>query len=120
MMVSKVTYTRLIYNLYSGTKDPAPSSCYRSVKGTFNYQILGWSVNADHIGFLMPLTIVNLASLVLMIFAILGTKSGSYKYDPVNAKSLVLADIHVERSDPSGWSDVVIYRDREVGDFRSF
>ena len=84
----------------------------RTVTGTLNYMIMGWSLKPGHIGFLMPITIVNLASLAIMVVVILRTTNGSYRSDPVSAKSLVLAEHHLEEGDPTGWKDYVTYHDR--------
>ena len=91
------------------------------MEATFNYTITGWSVKPEHIGFLIPLTLINLASLVIMIFVILGTTSGSYKSDPISAKSLILAEHHPQNFEPSGWKDCAVYdsRHNKVGDFSS-
>ena len=120
--IPQFTYSRVVYNLYSDTIDRAPSSCFRQVPGKLIFQLSGWSVKTDHIGLLMPLTIVNLASLILMILVIMGTVSGSYRSDPVDATSLALARLYTAKNDPTGWDDYVTYHDRsedrEVGHFR--
>ena len=103
--------------------DKAPPSCVRQVNGSISYQVVGWIANKDHIGFLMPVTIVNLASLVLMICAILGPVSRRYRFDPDHAEeSFALVALHTSRHwDRPGWDDYVTVTysrpDREVGDF---
>lgn len=81
---------------------------------------MGWRVTTQHIGFLMPITIVNLAALVIMVLVIIGRTDHDYKCDPVSAKSLVLAEHHFVESDPTGWKDCVRYRERPTKVGKSF
>jgi len=102
------TYARFLIS----TGGDRPASCNRTLTGTFTYRVLGWSVKLDHIGFLMPITIVNLASFFIMILAIIGTKPVSYDSDPLDPKALVLAEHYFDTNDVEGWKDRVTYRDR--------
>ena len=88
---------------------------------------MGWAPNKDHIGFLMPLTITNLASLVLMICAMLGPVIRSYIFDLGHAEeSFALVKLHTSprrHQDKPDWDDYVTVSysqgapDPEVGDF---
>ncbi|KAF8812674.1 hypothetical protein BYT27DRAFT_7335420 [Phlegmacium glaucopus] len=100
------TYSRLLYAA------GAPPACARVVDGSGTYTVFGWSTEDDHIGLIMPLTIVNLASLVLMILAIIWTTYGSYQSNPTEVMALALAQHH-HAHEPQGWKDKVTFRDRQ-------
>lgn len=108
IIVPQATYARFLISTGTGR----PASCNRTVNGTFTYSVLGWSVKLEHIGFLLPITIVNLASFVIMILAIIVTKPASYDSDPLDPKALVLAEHYFDAKDVKGWKDRVTYRDR--------
>ena len=61
------------------------------VEGGTKYTVLGWSVDFGSIGYLMPMTIINLASLILLLVAMFRRKKGSFKYDPTNPEVLASA-----------------------------
>ncbi|KAF8812665.1 hypothetical protein BYT27DRAFT_7159083 [Phlegmacium glaucopus] len=100
------TYTRLLYSV------GAPPACNREVTGNITYTVFGWSTESEHIGLIMPLTIVNFTSLVIMILAIIRTTYGSYQSNPTEAMALALAEHH-HADEPQGWKDRVIFRDRQ-------
>lgn len=62
------------------------------VEGWAEYAVLGWSVNSGNIGYLFPMTIVNLASLILLLVAMFKRKKGSFKYDPTDPEVLAAAE----------------------------
>ncbi|KDR68987.1 hypothetical protein GALMADRAFT_48934, partial [Galerina marginata CBS 339.88] len=82
------TYTRLLYSTFTGR----PSSCTREVNGSVTYTVLGWTAGPEHIGFLMPMTVINLATFVVFVIAMARRKKGRYIYDPVDPKVLALAE----------------------------
>ena len=87
MIVLQTTYARL---LYSTVLNP-PDSCVRPVTGTVNYMAMGWSVNYESVGFLIPMTIVNLASLAVLIVAMrVSAKSGGSTFNPLKPGALLL------------------------------
>jgi hypothetical protein len=65
----------------------------------------------------MPMTILNLASLILVLISMERAKKDCHKLDITDPRSLVLADSHLNDSEPSGWSDGILYRAREVCEF---
>ncbi|EAU93628.2 hypothetical protein CC1G_02858 [Coprinopsis cinerea okayama7 len=65
MLEYEVTYSRLLYS----TED-IPPSCIRQIDGLVTYRVIGWEGKLAHIGFLMPMTLVNAASVVFIIIAI--------------------------------------------------
>ena len=110
MVVPQVTYMKF---LYSTVVDPAPESCLRTVNGTFSAEVTGWVAKPVHIGFLLPMTILNLASLIVVLISIKKAKR-SYEFDPIDPRPLLLAMPNIDESDDSGWADRVSYRSREV------
>ena len=85
-------------------------------------------MNYESIGFLLPMTIVNLASLIVLLMAMIGAKGGGSAFDPLKPGALLLlAAVHRDEeeseekedsSDPIEWKHTVKYRS-EVGDFQS-
>ena len=65
----------------------------------------------------MPMTILNLASVIMVITSILRAKEGCYEFDPTDLRSLLLADPRLDENEPSGWADGVSYRSREVSEY---
>jgi hypothetical protein len=86
----------------------------RSVNGTLTSEVIGWVAKPVHIGFVMPMTILNLASLIIILKSILRAKESCYEFDPTDPRPLLLADPRLDESEPSGWADGVSYRSREV------
>jgi len=77
-------------------------------------EVTGWVAKPVHIGFLMPMTILNLASLIVMSISIARAKKGCQEFDLTDPRSLVLAKSHLDEGEPSGWADGLSYRSREV------
>ena len=86
---------------------------------------MGWSVNYESIGFLIPMTIVNLASLIVLIMAMIGAKGGGSAFDPLKPGALLLMtavhrgeeEENEASSDPIEWKHTVKYH-TEVRDFQ--
>src|SRR5215217_2956991 len=68
----QAAYTRLIYS----TVENPPASCRRDVPGEVTYTVFGWSGELEHIGYLMPMTFLNLAALGIILTAIIISKPG--------------------------------------------
>ena len=117
MVVPQVTYDRFIYSLIANPGPPP--SCLRPVNGTLSEEVMGWVARPVHIAFLLPVTIINLASLVVIIIAKTKEKRGCYDFDPSDPRPLVLAENILAKGDPSGWTDGVSYRPREVCEYRT-
>ena len=75
-----------------------------------NYQIRGWFVEHRNIGFLVPMTILNLASLVIILVAMFDAKAGGHKFDPFDPNALLSASYKIEDGEPMQWKDPVKYR----------
>jgi len=117
MVLPQLTYTRFLYSTI--TYQGPPLSCNRTVNGSLSAEVIGWFAKPVHIGFLMPMTIINLASLVVTLIAISWAKGRCYEFDPTDPRPLVLADPSVDEGEPSGWADGVTYRRREVRRFHA-
>jgi len=75
-----------------------------------NYQVRGWFVELRNVGFLVPMAILNLASLVIILTAMFNAKAGDYKFDPCDPNALLSASYKVEDGQPMEWKDPVKYR----------
>jgi hypothetical protein len=116
MVVLQLTYIRYLYSTTSANDFwlPPPESCNRTVNGTLSAEVTGWVAKPVHIGFLMPMTIINLASLIIVLISIARAKKGCHEFDLTDPRSLVSAEPSLDVSDHSGWADGVSYRSREV------
>ena len=112
MVVPQTTYIRLIYS----TVVNPPASCVRNLSGLLSYQVRGWFVEPENIGFLVPMTIVNLAALIVLLIAILNGKRSGYKFDPLSPNALLSAS-HDSEGRYIEWEDKVNYHP-EVRDSR--
>ena len=64
------------------------------------YKVRGWFVELKNIGFLVPMTILNFASLVIILVAMFHAKAGSYKFDPFDPKALLSASYKFGNGQP--------------------
>jgi len=74
------------------------------------YQVRGWFVELRNVGFLMPMTILNLAALVIILVAMFNAKASGYKFDPLDPKALLSASYNFLDGQPMEWGDQVNYR----------
>jgi hypothetical protein len=74
-----------------------------------NYQVRGWFVELRNIGFLVPMTILNLASLVMILLAMFNAKAGGHRFDPFDPNALLSASYKVKDGHMK-WKDPVKYR----------
>lgn len=76
--------------------DTAPLSCIRPVNGSITYEVFGWhpAPGASQVGLLVPMTLMNLASLAICVAAMV---MGRFKYqsdiEPTNTLSLLNAKV---------------------------
>ena len=119
-LVPQFTYLRYSYSTGSVVIgfDPAPAACNHTVNGILSAEVTGWVAKPVHIGFLMPMTILNLASLIIVLISIARAKRDCDEFDPTDPRSLVSAESGLDESDHSGWADSVSYRSREVCECR--
>ena len=109
----QLTYIRYVYSV--DTYDsPPPASCNRTVNGTLSAEVTGWVAKPVHIGFLMPMTILNLTSLIIVLISMAREKRCHHEFDLTDPRSLVSAESIPDESDRSGWANGVLYRSGEV------
>jgi len=99
--------------MYSTISNP-PFSCLRTVNGSLSAEVIGWFAKPVLIIFLMPMTILNLASLIIILITRSRAKGGCHEFDPTDLRPLILAEPSLDEEEPSGWADRVTYRSREV------
>ena len=92
-----------------------PSSCDRTVNGTLSYETIGWSVKFENIWLLLPMTIINLVSFLLLLTSMSIGELGDNKVDPTDPRQLIYStyiinDTHTN----SGWKDKVMFPGRVV------
>jgi hypothetical protein len=121
MVVVQVTYIRLLYSMPASANtlrndSPLPTPCTRTVNGMSNVDVMGWVAKPVHIGFLLPMSILNLASFIIVWISIAkdAEKRSCHEFDLTDPRSLVSAESCLDESDHSGWADGVSYRPREV------
>ena len=88
----KATYTRLIETAHNKSQ-PAPASCRRPVHGNLTYQVVGWHYNRNTIQALIPPTLINLASFVLLLVAMLIGDKVLYDMDPTDLRTFLLSPV---------------------------
>ena len=72
----------------------------------------------QHVGFLMPTTIIHLVSLLLLLTAILIGEPGAENFDPTDPKQLIYSMYTPVDLDNSGWEDKLTFTCRVVRDFQ--
>lgn len=84
--------------------------------GSASYEVIGWFVTTANIGFLIPMTIVNLAALMVALTAVFIIRKGKYcDFDPTDSKPLA----HASSDKLQGWEATVKYRFKDVSNFIS-
>ena len=63
----------------------------RTVNGSVLYEVTGWHYDYKTIAFLLPTTLINIASLILLLVAMYMGEKVLYSTDPTDAKSLLLS-----------------------------
>ena len=79
---------RLMYS----TNEDQPQSCIRDITGEVSYQVIGWWSSAEHIGFLVPITFVNVMALVILCMAMFMAHENAYDFDPVDTRPPIAAN----------------------------
>jgi hypothetical protein len=67
------------------------------VNGFGLYEVIGWHYDTRTVAFLLPTTLINLASLILLLVAMYMGMPILYSTDPTDAKSLLLATTEMRR-----------------------
>jgi len=89
-----------------------PGSCTREVKGSVTYQVIGWYTTSEHFGYLAPMTLINLASLFIIVMTMHKANGRASADDPTDLERLLAAT----RSPAEGRdvTDKVVYRREQV------
>ncbi|KAJ2913781.1 hypothetical protein MD484_g6641, partial [Candolleomyces efflorescens] len=106
----QATYSRLIYSL----GENPPQTCLRNITGSVTYSVRGWYIsNAwTQAGLLLPMTLINLASLSLLIACfVIGKFQYRYQFDATDNVSLLAARVegHQGRDGGIEWGNKVRY-----------
>ncbi|RXW15162.1 hypothetical protein EST38_g10692 [Candolleomyces aberdarensis] len=97
----QATYSRLIYSIGSNP----PQNCLRDVTGSANYSVRGWFIDDSftQAGLLLPMTLVNLASLGLLLACFFIGKFGySLSFDMTDNLTLLTATVGGEKLGEKG------------------
>ncbi|KIJ97281.1 hypothetical protein K443DRAFT_632242 [Laccaria amethystina LaAM-08-1] len=108
----EVTYFRLSYIAHN----PAPPpSCRNTVTGQLRYEVYGWLMTNANIGFLIPITIINLGALFALYQAMTIAKDGGYVFHPSHPRP-VMYDEHIDEGEqvPDEWMHKVSIRPTTV------
>jgi hypothetical protein len=102
--------------LLSLNLDEMPQSCLRNVTGTATYKVAGWfyTNKTVTVALLLPTTIINLTTLIVLLTAMFMGEKLLYEMDPTDPQSLLLAPtevlqdgakikLEVTRSTPRRW-----------------
>ena len=83
MVVSQLTYIQFLYSTASASNFSLPptASCNRTATGVLSAEVTGWVANPVHIGFLMPMTTLNLISLTIVLISMARVKRGCHEFD---------------------------------------
>jgi hypothetical protein len=83
-----------------------PLSCNRTVTGSVSYKVIGWHPTRENGYFLIPMSALNLASLIVLIRTMRKPKRGSCQFDPLQPGSLLSASLNGEEGRIT-WEDTV-------------
>lgn len=95
--IDQATYIRLIYStkISASGVTPAPSSCLRVVDGSADVEVFGWIANHNTAAYLIPITFINLTTLVVLIVAMrIEDDDGRRllpRLDPTDPETLIFA-----------------------------
>ena len=79
------------------------------------YGVFGWFVMSANIGFLLPLTIINLAALIALILAMNIAKRNGYKFKPSDPRPVELKEgIDDDEKLPDEWKEKVAHQPTTV------
>ncbi|KAJ2919627.1 hypothetical protein MD484_g762, partial [Candolleomyces efflorescens] len=117
MLEYQATYSRLVYSI----RPDRPSTCLRDVTGSVSYSVRGWHIKPQDFvaqaGLLLPMTLINLASLILLLSCFfIGKSRYRYSIDVTDKVSLLTA--FVPQQDKEGrvrWGDGVEFSQASKG-----
>ncbi|KAJ2926510.1 hypothetical protein H1R20_g10572, partial [Candolleomyces eurysporus] len=110
MLEYEATYSRLIYSIGA---DPPPT-CFRDVAGSVSYSVRGWHIDSKDFfaqaGLLLPMTLINLASLILLLSCFfIGKFQYKHNFDATDNVSLLTAWVPGAQSGQVRWDSKVQY-----------
>lgn len=103
-----------------------PDTCRRGVNGTADLERFGWSEN-QNIAYLLPITLVNLTTLVVLVIAMRTGTNLLPRFDPTDPESLLLShdasglQLTTVKSQPTNripWRTLVAFGRNEDGIYR--
>jgi hypothetical protein len=108
--------------LYSAETPAAPESCMRRINGSAHYKVFGWSVTGKSTPYLIPMTLINLSSLIILVYAMLISDHGSKMlplFNPLKPEALIREnDPHISPIDTKQsrfWKTKVVYAKGDNG-----
>jgi len=124
----EATYVRLLYS--TQVNEQTPASCMRTVNGHAYLDVFGWNSTSHNGGYLIPLTLVNLTTLVILVVAMCtgdSTKNLLPRFDPTDPESLILSHdasgghlraATTEPTNPTPWGALVAFGKNKDGIYR--
>ncbi|TFK18892.1 hypothetical protein FA15DRAFT_728177 [Coprinopsis marcescibilis] len=93
-----------------------PAICTVSPEGRVTVKMLGWAATLLQAWFLIPVTLLNLASLVVLLLAISASKNTnpSRLFDPADPRVLLHSNYSLANLPESEWDTVVSFSRREM------
>lgn len=121
----QATYIRLLYS--AKVDDTTPESCQRQVNGSADLEKFGWSSSSHNAAYLLPVTLINLTTLVILVVAMrTGTKLLP-RFDPTDPESLILSHdasgiqlltVTSQPTNPIPWRNLVAFGRNKNGVYR--
>ncbi|RXW24321.1 hypothetical protein EST38_g1511 [Candolleomyces aberdarensis] len=110
MLEYEATYSRLVYSLGANP----PSTCLRDVAGSVSYSVRGWHIDSKdsfvQAGLLLPMTLINLASLILLLSCLfIGKFQYKHNFDATDNVSLLTARVPGVQNGQVRWDSKVQY-----------
>jgi len=124
----EATYVRLIYS--TAINGSTPQSCRHPVKGSLDIDKFGWTSTRNNGAYLVPITLINLTTLVILVAAMrVGDKGKKLlpRFDPTDAEDLILShdqtggDLQTATarpSDPTPWQTKMAFGQNKDNIFR--
>ena len=86
-----------------------------------NYAVLGWFVTSANIGFLIPMTIINVAAFIALLLAMSLANAGGNPFHPFHPRPVSYGDhINDQEKLPDEWKENVSFQPMSVRFFIAF
>jgi hypothetical protein len=125
MLDYEATYIRLLYSTH--VNDSTPQLCLRNITGSADLQKFGWSSSGHNAAYLIPITLVNLTTVIILIVAMRTGTSILPRFDPTDPESLILShdesgiQLSTVRTQPANlipWRTLVAFGRNKDGIYR--